>query len=114
MKTKLFITSFTLLIAFACTSDKQKKEDQLPRLKVSENGRYLMDENGNPFFWLGDNGWLLFVKLNREDAEKYLENRKQKGFNIIQVMLLHTVGIINVYGDTALVHANIATPCTTK
>lgn len=114
MKTKLFITSFTLLIAFACTSDKQKKEDQLPLLKVSENGRYLMDENGNPFFWLGDNGWLLFVKLNREDAEKYLENRKQKGFNIIQVMLLHTVGIINVYGDTALVHANIATPCTTK
>src|SRR3954449_4113292 len=61
------------------------------KLKVSENGRFFTDEKGNPFFWLGDTGWLLFSKLTREEAVQYLEDRRKKGFNIIQVMLLHTV-----------------------
>ena len=58
----------------------------LPKLKVSANGRYLITEKGEPFFWLGDTGWLLFGKLTREEADKYLEDRRQKGFNVIQVM----------------------------
>ncbi len=27
---------------------------ELPRLKVSDNHRYLQTEDGKPFFWLGD------------------------------------------------------------
>jgi len=61
-------------------------------LKVSENGRFLKYENGKPFFWPGDTGWLLYEKLNREEAERYLSDRSEKGFNVIQVMLkVHTV-----------------------
>jgi hypothetical protein len=80
-----------------------KNNNLTPFLKVSENNRYLATENGDPFFWLGDTGWLLFTKLNREEAEQYLENRSQKGFNVIQVMVLHSVvNAVNVYGDSAL------------
>jgi hypothetical protein len=84
-------------------------------LRVSENGRYMATANGDPFFWLGDTGWLLFIKTNREDAEKYLENRKQKGFNVIQVMVAHNLkAAVNIYGDSAFVDKNIARPKVTK
>ena len=43
-----------------------------------ENHRFLTYSDGKPFFWLGDTGWLLFSKLTREEAEKYLENRAKK------------------------------------
>jgi len=33
---------------------------QLPLLQVSSNQRYFQTADGNPFFWLGDTGWLLF------------------------------------------------------
>lgn len=84
----------------------------LPKLKVSANGRYLITEKGEPFFWLGDTGWLLFGKLTREEAEKYLEDRREKGYNVIQVMTLHTVGAVNVYGDTALQNRDVTLPIT--
>lgn len=99
----------------ACAPGVKKEEKKgLPALRVSENHRYLVDENGNPFFWLGDTGWLLFSKLNREDAEKYLADRAAKGYNVIQVMMLHTLGAKNVYGDSALVNHNVAHPVITE
>lgn len=83
------------------------------KLKISSNHRFFTDEKGKPFFWLGDTGWLLFSKLTREEAQQYLENRRQKGFNVIQVMVLHTIGAVNAYGDSALVNQSVATPLTT-
>jgi hypothetical protein len=80
------------------------------RLKISANHRYFTTATGKPFFWLGDTGWLLFSKLNQEDAEIYLEDRRKKGFNVIQVMVLHSVGAVNIYGDTALAHRNVSKP----
>jgi hypothetical protein len=58
------------------------------RLKVSENRRFLIHEDGAPFFYLGDTAWELFHRLNREEADRYLENRRQKGFTVIQAVLL--------------------------
>src|SRR5512133_212979 len=80
-----------------------------PNLTVSTNGRFL-NSGGQPFFWLGDTGWLLLSKLNREETEKYLDDRKAKGFNVIQVMLLHSLSAVSVYGDSALINKNVATP----
>ncbi|GGH10344.1 hypothetical protein GCM10011418_08720 [Sphingobacterium alkalisoli] len=97
---------------FSCTS--QQKAESVQLLKVSENGRYLTTEDGKPFFWLGDTGWLLFNKLNRSEAEHYLEDRQQKGFNVIQAMVLHTVPSVNVYGDSSMVHGDIAQPLVTE
>lgn len=83
------------------------------KLRVSENKRFFTDEKGNPFFWLGDTGWLLFSKLNRQEAVQYLEDRRRKGFNVIQAMVLHTTAAANVYGDSALINKNVAHPKTT-
>jgi hypothetical protein len=58
------------------------------RLKVSDNKRYLVFSDGTPFFYLGDTGWELFHRLDREDAAKYLENRRSKGFTVIQAVVL--------------------------
>ncbi|MBN2274211.1 MAG: glycoside hydrolase family 140 protein [Bacteroidales bacterium] len=102
-----------IIVLISCTGSDNTKE-QLPLLKISDNHRFLADENNKPFFWLGDTGWLLFKKLNREDAEKYLENRKRKGFNVIQVMVLHDLDHpVNIYGDSAFVCKNVAIPCET-
>jgi hypothetical protein len=102
---------FLLLLAVSI----QAQVKPLPQLKVSPNGRYFTTQNGDPFFWLGDTGWLLFIKLNREEAVQYLEQRKQQGFNVIQAMVLHdTRKAVNVYGDSALTNQDAATPKITK
>lgn len=85
-------------------------EAQLQPLKISANKRYFQTKDGKPFFWLGDTGWLLFKKCKKEDAIKYLDDRKAKGFNVIQVMLLHELDVTDVFGDSALINKNITTP----
>lgn len=59
-------------------------------LRVSENKKYFM-EGEKPFFWLGDTAWLMLQKLDEESAYVYLRNRKEKGFNVIQTVLVHTL-----------------------
>lgn len=59
-----------------------------PQLKVSDNKRFLVTETGAPFFWLGDTAWELFHRLNREDAERYLENRAKLGFTVVQAVAI--------------------------
>lgn len=100
------------LFLFSC-SPKNSANKKINLLKVSENGRFLAYDNGDPFFWLGDTGWLLFLKLNRGEAEKYLSDRAEKGFNVIQVMVLHDVKAKNVYGDSALVCRDVSRPLVT-
>jgi hypothetical protein len=109
MKTKIVAGLALIFTIFSC---KNFYTGELtPRLRVSENKRYLATEKKDPFFWLGDTGWLLFSKLTREEAEKYLEDRKQKGFNVIQVMVLHNVlKAVNIYGDSALISNEIDRP----
>ena len=110
MKRLKRIVVCVLFGAMCFSSFVDRKETQA--LKVSANHRYFMTSDGKPFFWLGDTGWLLFSKLDRGEAERYLEDRKQKGFNVIQVMLLHELVVVNKYGDSALTNKNVATPKT--
>lgn len=108
MKTSIFLILLT--ICLSCESPKST----LPLLSVSDNGHFLMTEDGAPFFWLGDTGWLLFSKLNREEADAYMTNRARLGFNVIQVMVLHDVKLTNVYGDSALVNGDVSKPYVTE
>ncbi len=85
----------------------------LPRLKVSENKRFLIHEDGTPFFWLGDTAWELFHRLNREEADRYLENRAAKGYTVIQAVALAEVNghsDPNPYGHLPLVDFDPARP----
>jgi len=63
-----------------------------------------------PFFWLADTGWLLFEKLSPEETVKYFDDRKQKGFNVIQIMILHSLSQTSYKGDSALIAKDIARP----
>jgi hypothetical protein len=78
---------------------------QPPRLKVSDNKRFLVTANGEPFFYLGDTAWELFHRLNREQAEAYLRDRAAKGFTVIQAVVLAELNGLhdkNPYGQTPL------------
>lgn len=77
-----------------------------PRLQVSPNHRFLVQEDGTPFFYLADTAWELFHRLNREEADRYLENRAKKGFTIIQAVALAELDGLstpNAYGHRALI-----------
>ncbi len=60
----------------------------LAQIKVSDNSRFLATKDGKPFFWLGDTDWELFHRLNRAEAEQFLEIRKQQGFNVLHAVAL--------------------------
>jgi hypothetical protein len=80
---------------------------ELPNLKVSQNGRFIVTEKGEPFFWLGDTAWQIFHNLNREDVDIYLNDRAKKGFNVIQAVLLaelNGLNISNAYGHKPLIN----------
>lgn len=114
IKKAFWITAAILLTHFGFSrAAENDSPDVVGKLTISPNGRYFVQSNGKPFFYLGDTGWLLFAKLNREDAEQYLEDRRKKGFNVIQIMTLHTVTACNFYGDSALVGKNISKPLVT-
>ena len=50
-------------------------------VRVSNDGHYLVDDKGQPFFYLADTAWALLYKTTRQEADFYLRNRKDKGFN---------------------------------
>ena len=101
---KKYLLVLTLLLSIAGSA-------QLQSLKISANKRFFQTADGKPFFWLGDTGWLLFIKCKKEDAIRYLDDRKQKGFNVIQVMLIHDVKLaVNVYGDSSIHNGDVSKP----
>ncbi|HAZ57601.1 MAG TPA: glycoside hydrolase, partial [Bacteroides graminisolvens] len=109
MKTNVFWYFLFLLMLTAGNASAQKKtaKTYIPwsngKLVVSEEGRYLKHENGAPFFWLGETGWLLPERLNRDEAEYYLEQCKQRGYNVVQVQTMNNVPSMNAYGQYSLV-----------
>jgi hypothetical protein len=50
--------------------------------------RYLEDAAGRPFLIRGDTAWSLIADLTREDADRYLRDRRARGFNTILVSLI--------------------------
>ncbi len=68
-------------------------------IRVSANGRHFEDQNGKPFFYHADTGWLLCIRLTYEEARQYLLNRKAKGFTTIQLQFSMTPEDVNRYGQ---------------
>lgn len=85
----------------------------LPDLRVSDNGRFLVQADGTPFFWLGDTAWELFHRLNRDEADRYLEDRAAKGFTVLQAVALAELDGLNdpnPYGHRPLLERDPARP----
>ncbi len=85
----------------------------LPRLRVSDNQRHLVTDAGRPFFWLGDTAWELFHRLSREDADRYLKNRAERRFTVVQAVALAELDGLNVpnaYGQLPLIDRDPTRP----
>ncbi len=72
-------------------------------LRPNLGERHLEDATGEPFLLHGDTAWSLIGDLTREDAELYLSDRNQRGFNTLLVSLIEyrfsRNAPANAYGD---------------
>ena len=103
-KIAMMMCAACAMLAVSCGGKEPKNE--LPwdngRLQVSENGRFLQFENGKPFFWLGETGWLLPERLDRENVDYYLDGVRDAGFNVVQVQTVDNVPAKNAYGALSM------------
>ena len=84
-------------------------------MEVSQNGRYLIDRDGKPFFWLGDTAWGLFQIPSRDDVRFYLKSRAEQGFSVIHAAAVHdnpfiTPPLENRLGDKAFIDDDLTRP----
>jgi hypothetical protein len=113
MKTAQTILAALAIVTAAAAAASPSVDLSRGRLKVSDNNRYLVHEDGTPFFYLGDTAWQLFHRLDRDQADMYLENRRHKGFTVIQAVALPLLGGLdspNAYGDTPLLNGDPTRP----
>jgi hypothetical protein len=80
------------LIANAGTADLTASTTPLSAsafpVKVSENHRYLIDQNGRPFLIAGDSPQTILGRMTIEDAEFYFTNRQRYGVNALWVHVM--------------------------
>lgn len=56
--------------------------------KLSDDGRYLVDQQERPFLVIGDSPWSLIVELTPDQVNRYLDDRQAKGFTLLLVNLI--------------------------
>jgi len=81
-------------------------------VKVSENGRYVVDQDGNPVFWLGTTQWQIFREYTLDEARTTLRRVKANGFAFVQAMLMGVGDGThpNVYGEKPWINNDPLTP----
>ncbi|QHT71108.1 DUF4038 domain-containing protein [Rhodocytophaga rosea] len=57
-------------------------------LKLSENKRYLVDQNNKPFLIKEFSAWGLIQALSEKDEAAFLDSLRQKGFNTVMTSIL--------------------------
>lgn len=71
-------------------------------IKISENKRFLSQNDGTPFFWMADTAWELFHRTTKEEADFYLTTKANQGFNVVQAVALAEIDGLNFpnsYGE---------------
>ena len=107
------LSSFSIFLIFSIMLAVISDQLLAQRLKVSDNQHFLTDQDGKPFFWLGDTAWQLFLRLNKPDTEHYLRNRAAMGFNVIQCVVLGELNGLNETnqeGELPLIDLNPGNP----
>jgi len=102
-----------LILALAATLHTSAAQRIAERISISENHHYLVDERGDPFFYLADTAWELFHRLNREEAEHYLQDRREKGFTAIQAVAIAEfdgINTPNIYGHLPFINEDPTQP----
>lgn len=112
-----FVPPLLLLLLFQTAAETPRRGPSVNfshgDLRVSDSRRFLVHKDGTPFFYLGDTAWELFHRLRREEAERYLEDRRAKGFTVIQAVILAELDglrVPNAYGETPLIDNDPSRP----
>jgi hypothetical protein len=58
---------------------------------VSANGRYFLDQDGNPILIRGESPWAMFTDLSSSEMDTYLQNRAGYGCNLALVSMIGSV-----------------------
>ena len=106
---KIFLL-LLIAVTFSCNSINTSNDKTM---QVSADGHTLELADGTPFFWLGDTAWELFHRLDKKEADYYLETRKAQGFNVIQAVILAELNGLtepNQQGDLPLIDNNTDKP----
>ena len=96
------ILSVCLMLGLTTIFTYAQKPWDNGRLMISSNNRYLQFENGSPFFWLGDTGWLVPQHLDRSEVEYYFNKCRRAGYNMVQIQVMDAVPSYNIYGQQSL------------
>lgn len=96
------------LIAWCCTALAVGAGDT-GRIAVAPGGHFFQYQDGRPFFWLADTAWLMFDRLTPEETKTYLYDRHEKGFNVVQVMVIRGDDI-DASGSPALIDGDPSKP----
>jgi hypothetical protein len=102
MKKIMITLVLTCGIFTAASAAKNEKPWANGKLQVSANQRFLQFENGQPFFLLGDTGWLLPERLDRAEAQYYLQKCRVAGFNTVLIQVMDGTPSFNIYGQQSL------------
>ncbi len=101
------ISLLVFMLVLACNIQAEKEVVYKPwengKLIVSENHHYLEQANGTPFFWMGDTGWLMPERLNRDEVEYYLNRAHKAGYNVVQIQVLNQIPSMNIYGQYSMI-----------
>ena len=110
---KTTVTRGVVLLAWALLLGASAlAEEPVFPVKLSENGRYFVDQKGTPVFWMGTTQWQIFREYTLDEARTILEKTKDKGFIFVQAMLMG-VGDgtkANVHGEKPWINDDPLTP----
>ena len=110
---KVTTKGLLLVLPFLCCLGPRASTEPIAwPVKVSPNGRYFVDSDGKPVFWLGTTQWELFRGYSLEDARTILEKTASHGFTFVQVKLLGQGdgSRSNVYGHKPLMNGEALRP----
>lgn len=81
------------------------------KLSSDPTARYLVDQNEQPFFIVGEAAWSMMGQVSLEDAQLYLDDLAARGFNTVIVTLVEGFyadnAPANFYGVEPYIPANI-------
>ncbi len=108
-------------VCISCSINENRKvpaSELHDQLMVKKGETIIRHQDGSPFLWLGCTAWGMPEWLNREEVDFYLDDRKSKGFNVVQLCLFwgkrqdypttFTPNAKNPYGYAAFQAANDA------
>ncbi len=85
----------------------------MQKLRISENRRNFIQEDGTPFIWIADTAWTMPQRLKWDDVEYYMKTRKRQGFTVLQIVALdpeQDIQMRNPAGIKALINDDLLSP----